>query len=235
MSDSKYTLSERIKYSFDNFMSKGGLSVFLALMMLFAGAFVLMGIVRFVFNLAMPDENLAGLGDQLWQVFLQISDAGAVAEDGDNNVLNKIAGIVTIFLGLVLFSSLVAFITSQFEAKLDELRKGRSNVIENGHTLILGFGDRVLEIIRELIIANESERDASIVVLSAMEKDEMDDFFRERIEDTKSTRIICRSGSTSSLHMLRRVGVHAAKSVIILNDATLMPKMPTSHWLMPGC
>jgi hypothetical protein len=217
----KHGFSAKLKYSFDNFMSRGGFSIFLSLMMLFIGAFVVMGTVRYVANLIMPDKDFAEISNQLWRVFLQISDAGSIAEDSDFNVLNKIVGIITIFLGLVLFSSLVAFITSQFEAKLSELRKGKSPVIEKNHTLILGFGDRVLEIIRELIIANESEKSPAIVVLSDKEKDEMDDFFNERIEDRKTTRIVTRSGVTSSLQILRKVSVESAKSIVILNDTTV--------------
>ena len=65
---------------------------------------------------------------------------------------------------------MVAFITSVFEAKLDELRRGRSLVLEKNHTLILGFGDRILEVIRELIEANESEPDAAIVIVEVGRK-----------------------------------------------------------------
>jgi ion channel POLLUX/CASTOR len=209
----------RLKYSFDNFMSRGGFSVFLALMCLFVGAIVIVAIFRFVANLVAPQESTSALADQAWLSFLQIADGGSVAEDTGSNAVNRGVGVVALFLGMVLFSSLVAFITSQFEAMLSDLRKGRSDVVEEGHTLILGFGDRVLEIIRELVIANESERDAAIVVLAEREKDEMDDFFRDRIEELKTTRLVTRSGSTSSVHLLRRVAVGGAKSVVILNDA----------------
>ncbi len=191
--------SARLRYAFDNFMSKGGLSVFMALMLLFLGAIVLMAAFRFVANLIAPQEATSNIFTQWWLAFLQIADGGSISEDSGSNALNRVVGIVSLFLGMVLFSSLVAFITSQFEAKLSELRKGRSQVTESGHSLILGSGDRVLEIVRELIVANESERRPAIVVLSEKEKDEMDDFFRERIEDRKNTRIIVRSGSTSSL------------------------------------
>ncbi|GIS27088.1 MAG: hypothetical protein CM15mP127_14610 [Gammaproteobacteria bacterium] len=68
------------------------------------------------------------------------------------------------------FSSMVAFITSVFEAKLDELRRGcTSIVLEKDHTLFW-FGDRILEVIRELIEANDSEPDAAIVILQMMIK-----------------------------------------------------------------
>lgn len=211
--------SSKIKYSFDNFMSKGGLSVFCALMILFICAFTIMAAIRFTVNLFFPDSSFETTWDQFWRVFMQISDAGAIAEDTDFNVFNKVVGIVTIMIGLVLFSSLVAFITSQFEARLAELKKGKSAIMEKGHTLILGFGDRVLEIIRELIVANESEKSAVVAVLSSKEKDEMDDFFRDRIEKTKTTKIVTRSGSTSSIQNLDKMAVCEAKSIIILNDA----------------
>jgi len=121
----KSSFSVRFKYKFDNFMSRGGFSVFAALLFLFVATFVIMGTIRFIFNIALPESKPIDLLDQLWLVFLQISDAGAVAEDGDLNIFNKFTGIITIFLGLVLFSSLVAFITTQFEAKLEDLRKGK--------------------------------------------------------------------------------------------------------------
>jgi len=214
----KVPFSAVIKYRFDNFMSKGGASIFIALLTLFAVAFVIMAIVRFIGNYFLPDESITTLTDQLWRVFLQISDAGAVAEDGQSSALNKTIGIVTIFLGLILFSSLVAFITSQFEAMLDELKKGKSRVIEKKHTLILGFSDRTLEIVRELIIANESEKDCAVVVLAHEEKDFMDEYFREHVENRKTSRIITRSGLTSSMQTLSKMSISSAKSVVILND-----------------
>lgn len=218
MQRQKHSFREKVQYHIDNFMSKGGFSVFSALMILFIAAFIIMSAIRLLVHAVSPETKLSQLASLLWQVFLQVLDAGSIAEDNDLGFLHKIAGVVTVFLGLILFSSLVAFITSQFEAKIEELKKGRSNVIEHDHTLILGFGERVLEIIRELIIANESEKDKAIVVLAEKDKTEMDDFFRDRIADTKTTRIVTRSGSTSSTQVLRRVSITTAHSVVILNE-----------------
>ena len=122
----------RLKYAFDNFMSRGGFSVFMALMLLFVAAIVLMAILRFTANLIAPQESMAKIFDQWWLSFLQIADGGSIAEDTGSNIPNRIVGIIALFLGMVLFSSLVAFITSQFEAMLTSLRKGKSAVIERG-------------------------------------------------------------------------------------------------------
>ncbi|MBL8021725.1 MAG: hypothetical protein JNM27_18780 [Leptospirales bacterium] len=202
-------------------MSRGGLSIFLALLTLSVVAFLLMSALRIVLNLALPDETIKELGDQFWRPFLQISDAGAVAEDGDSHAGNKVLGILTAFIGLILFSSLVAFITSQFEARIQALKKGKSQVIESNHTLILGYTDRLAEIARELIVANESEKDAAIVILSEKDKEEMDDDLREKLPDRKTTRIVTRSGTISTLLNLRKVGASEARSIIVLNPAGL--------------
>ena len=125
-----------------------------------------MVVVRLIANSFLPDETLNSLAEIPWRVYVAVMEGSAAETDGDSNWLAKLTSILAVMVGLILFSSMVAFITSVFEAKLDELRRGRSLVLESGHTLILGFGDRILEVIRELIEANESEPDASIVILS---------------------------------------------------------------------
>ncbi|TGL60570.1 CASTOR/POLLUX-related putative ion channel [Leptospira sarikeiensis] len=210
---------KRIRYHFDNFMSRGGGSVFAALMTLFLGAFFILSFIRIVGGIIFPDESIKGSGEFLWRVFLQISDAGAVAEDGESNWFNKIIGILSVFSGLVLFSSLVAFITNQFDQKIQELRKGKSEVLESDHTLILGFGIRTIEILKELIEANSSESGKAVVILADLDKEEMDDSLSESLPDTKTTKIITRSGLPSHLHSLKKVNASKAGSIIILNPA----------------
>jgi len=214
------SVADRLRYRFDNFMSRGGLSIFLALLTLFLGAFLVMGVIRVLASLLFADPAAGGLGEELWRTFIQVIDAGSIAEDGESARALKGVGILTVGVGLVLFSSLVAFITAEFDARLSQLRKGRSAVVEEGHTLLLGFGDRVVDIIRELIVANESEKRGAVVVLAEVEKDEMDDFFGDRIPERKTTEIITRSGSPSNLQTLRRMGIERARGVVILNPAS---------------
>lgn len=213
------TFRSRLSYAIDNFMARGGLSVFLAVLTMFAMGFIAMAVLRLVGGFVWPDESAPHFTDGLWRTFIEIADAGNIGDDSDAPYLSKAIGVTTIFVGMVLFSSMVAFITAQFEAKLEDLRRGRSEVIESGHSLILGFGDRVLDIIRELIVANESERDASVVVLADKDKQEMDDYFNERIPDRKTTRIITRNGPPANLGSLEKVGAARARSITILSDA----------------
>ena len=84
---------------------------------------------------------------------------------------------------------------------------------------LLGWNDRVLDIIRELVIANESESDATIVILAEKDKVEMDDIIATGIEELKTTRVITRRGSGATLSNLRRVAAKEAKSAILLSRA----------------
>ena len=215
----KATFGARLSYRFDNFMARGGLAIFLAILSMFAIGFIVAGILRAVAGAVMPDESAPNIAKGLWRTFIEVADAGNIGDDSDAPWAGKLVGIVTIFIGMVLFSSMVAFITSLFQDKLDDLRRGKSNVIEEGHTLILGFGDRLVDIIREVIVANESESDAAVVVLADRDKQEMDEFFNERIEERKTTRLITRSGSTAHVATLQKVAANGARSITVLSDA----------------
>jgi len=215
----RYPFSSRVRYKIDNFMSKGSSSIFLALLSLFLFGFILMVVTRMIAHAILPDETLSGWSEIPWRVYVAVMEGSAAETDGDSNWLAKMASIFGVMVGLILFSSMVAFITSVFESKLEELKRGRSIVLEKNHTLILGFGDRILEIIRELIEANESEEDASIVILAENDKEEMDNIIRDNIPRTLSTRIITRSGVATNINNLKKVMAKNAKSIIIMNNA----------------
>jgi hypothetical protein len=55
------------------------------------------------------------------------------------------------------------------------LKKGKSRVIEEGHHLILGWNDKLLPLIHELAVANESEGGGVIVILAEKDKEEMEE------------------------------------------------------------
>ena len=157
-SEKQFSFQEKFKYKLDNLMSRGGLYVFLALLLMFTIAFIVMGGLRVIIYLFFHDPNIEDPLQLIWHAFSQITDSGALAElDTDSNIAGKLVGIATISIGIVLFSSMVAFITQEFDKRLAMLRKGKSKVIEEDHILIVGFSERVIDIIREIVIANESD------------------------------------------------------------------------------
>ena len=211
----------RWRYRFDTFMAKGGGSIFKVLTAVFVGTFLLIGVLRGVLlwlapDLALQHENI-GFWGNLYITFLEITDPGNMAQDIYSGPGYKLFAVLAGIAGIVMLSALIAFITTALDQKIYELKRGRSKVIEEDHTLILGWNEqRIVEILRELVIANESEKDACVVILADKDKEEMDDVLRLRLKELKTTRVVTRSGDVSTLTNLDMVSLESARSVIIL-------------------
>ena len=118
--------------------------------------------------------------------------------------------------GIFIVSALVGLLTSGLNQRLEQLRKGRSRVIETGHTVILGWSDQVFTVVSELVEANRSRRGATVVILAEQDKVAMEDRLRHRLETTRNTRVVCRTGSPLDLTDLEMVNLNGARSIIVL-------------------
>lgn len=157
-------------------------------------------------------------GQNIWQVFWNILSQALTPNPVDaGNPLQYLLVMLAVTLGsLFIVSILIGTLTSGIEGKVEDLRKGRSRVLENGHTLILGWSPQVFTILSELMIANENQKNACIVVFADKDKVEMEDELRDRIEKIGRTRIICRSGSPIDMTDIEIASPHEAKSIIVL-------------------
>ncbi|MFT5354619.1 MAG: hypothetical protein ACI9KE_001826 [Polyangiales bacterium] len=220
----KATLTEKLRYRFDSFMAKGGRSSFVALTAVFLISLVLITVTRAAFIEAVGDvdvERGRGFWRQAWITFLEITDPGSMTQDVDSSPLVKIFAVLAGLVGIVLLSALIALVTNALDQRLQNMRKGHSKVIEDGHSLILGWNDRIADILRELTLANESEAKATVVILADRDKEEMDDFISLNLPETLTTKIVTRSGSPSASVNLSVVSAETARSVIILARAAV--------------
>jgi voltage-gated potassium channel Kch len=207
---------ERLRYSFDNYMAKGtaaligGLGV-LSLVVILAAAAILVatGIT--------PEggERLSFL-EAAWESLMRTLDAGTMG--GDTGWGFRIIMFAVTLGGVFVISTLIGVLTSGVESKMEELRKGRSRVIESNHTVILGWSAQVFPIISELVVANENQSKPCVVVLGNKDKVEMEDEIRDSVVDKKNTRIVCRTGDPMDPYDLGIVNINAAKSIIILGQ-----------------
>ena len=211
------TFKQRFQYWFDNYMSRGTGALITALFVLSAVIiFVIAALVKITGN-APNDESLFQLA---WMGLLRTLDSGTMGGDTGSFFFLLMMLVVT-FGGIFVVSALIGIINNGLEDKLDELRKGRSAVLENDHTLILGWTPQIFTIISELVLANESRKSgAVIVILADHDKVEMEDAVNERVPDTKNTRVICRSGSPIDLTDLEIASPHTARSIIVLAEGS---------------
>jgi len=210
---------ERFRYWFDNWMSKGTVAL-MALLGLATVAFVVVlgTIAWIVLTVIGDDDNLGdtqlGPVDLIWRSLMRTLDPGTMG--GDQEWPFRIMMLIVTIGGLVIVASLIGIVSGAFDSKVEELRKGRSRVLEQDHTLILGWSTKVFPIISEVATANLSRGKSAIVVLADRDKVEMEDDIKAQVGDTGKTRIIVRSGDPMNLAELEIANPHTARSIIVL-------------------
>ena len=214
MSHSNISFSQKLRYKFDNLMSKGTIALIATLGILSVALVVTAGIILTISGFSQEDAESLGFIEAAWESLMRTLDPGTMG--GDTGWGFRIVMLCVTLGGIFIVSTFIGVLANGISNKLDELRKGHSFVIEKGHTLILGWSEKIFPIISELIIANSNQRNPVIVILAQKDKVEMEEEISNRISGIKNTRIICRNGSSVDLHDLEIVNPHEAKSIIIL-------------------
>ncbi len=196
-------------------MSAGPIAIIAWLGILSLLLILFAAIILNIFKIAQDGGEPLAFVEAFWESLMRALDTGTVA--GDIGWGFRIVGLVITLGGIFIVSMLIGIISNAIQNKIEDLRKGRSLVLENGHTLILGWSSKIFSIISELIVANENQKNAKIVILADLDKIEMEDEIKTVIPDTKNTKIICRSGSPIDINDLKIVNPGNAKSIIIVS------------------
>jgi voltage-gated potassium channel Kch len=212
----KITLADRLRYRFDNTISRGTVALIGWLFVLLAALVFASSLVVYATGVA-PEAGGRRLGflETLWLSLMRTIDPGGVG--GDQGSWPFLLSMLAVTAGgILVFSTLIGVIFTGIESKLDELRKGRSFVVEKEHTVVYGWSSEVFSVISERVVANESRPSACVAVLAHKDKVEMEDEIRDRVGKTKNTRVICRTGDPIDIDDLELVNPHEARSIIVL-------------------
>jgi ion channel POLLUX/CASTOR len=205
----------KFKYWFDGFVSKGPIVMIYGLGILSFILIIIFGVALLLLGLHPDTDSDFTIFESLWVNLTHILDPGVLGNHEENWPF-RLFMMVTTFLGLVIISTLIGLVSSGILAKLEELRKGRSFVIEEGHVLILGWSSKIFTIIPELVTANENQSGGTIVILANKDKVEMEDEIRDKIGKTKNTKVICRTGDPIDVHDLYIANPFDTKAIVIL-------------------
>jgi len=217
----KPTLKEKIRYYFENTMSSGpgGIIKWLAIVSLIM--VLLCGLLLFLFGVQTPDSaheprTISGFVESSWQSLMATLDSGTMGGDPEDNWAFRIVRFLATLTGIFLISILIGTISSGIDGQIDEMKKGKSKVLESNHTLILGWSEKVFSIIQELVVANSNQKNPRIVILADRDKVEMEDEIREKIQDFGNTVVIVRSGNPLESSAIAVVNPNEARSIIVL-------------------
>lgn len=211
------SLGAKLAYQFDKSMAAGPIALIgylglLSLAIIAIAAAVIVGL-----RIAPEGGESPGFVEAMWESLMRTLDSGTMG--GDAGWGFRIVMLLVTIGGIFIVSTLIGILSSGIEGKLDELRKGRSQVLESDHTVILNWSASIFDIISELAIANASRRRPRIVIMARMDKVAMEDEIAAKVENLGRTRVICRSGDPTDLYDLSLVSPQASRSIIVLSPA----------------
>lgn len=210
------TLVEQLRYRFDNFMARGTVALVSGLALVSLIFIVLMAVLVNLSGVAPEGGDRLNLPEALWGVLMRTLDSGTVG--GDTGWVFRLTMLFVTFGGIFVVSTLIGLLSSGIDAKLEDLRKGRSRVIETNHIVILGWSLQIFTLISELALANANQPDTCIVILSEEDKVQMETALHDTLGKLPRIRLVCRTGSPSSMADLGIVNIQTARSIIILSS-----------------
>ncbi|GMP55038.1 hypothetical protein CsSME_00019991 [Camellia sinensis var. sinensis] len=203
------SLNKQLAYRVDVFLSVHPYAKPLALLIATLLLICLGGLALF----GVTDDSLA---DSLWLSWTYVADSGN--HTNSEGVGPRLVSVSISFGGMLIFAMMLGLVSDAISEKLDSLRKGRSEVVEQNHTLILGWSDKLGSLLNQLAIANESLGGGIVVVMAERDKEEMETDIAKMEFDFRGTSVISRSGSPLILADLKKVSVSKARAIIVLAE-----------------
>ncbi len=208
-------MRQRFRYKFDNLMARGAGAQILLLAAATAALITITAMALAAYG-GIPDEADVeeSFGKLMWVALMHALDAGTVAGEAGAWAFLFIMLVAT-FGGIFIFSALIGVLNNGFTNIIESLRRGRSPVIERGHTVILGWSAKIHTLLAELAVAGANERDRCVVVLADRDKVEMDEELRSS-GNRGRLRVVTRRGSPMDLADLGLACLARCKAVVVL-------------------
>lgn len=129
------SLNKQIAYRVDVFLSvypyaKPLVLLIATLLLIFLGGLALFGVTT---------EDLAHC---LWLSWTYVADSGNHASSA--GIGPRLVAVSISFGGMLIFAMMLGLVSDAISEKFDSLRKGKSEVVEQNHTLILGWSDKLV-------------------------------------------------------------------------------------------
>jgi ion channel POLLUX/CASTOR len=220
----KISFITKLKYNFDNSLSRAGAFVGYVFVAIIVLAFVMTAVQGAVAAVAALNTPLdpASYFFSFWAAFTKILGIGSTDAWG-----TQLVNFIYWAIGIAISGAVIGFISAAITRAVARLKEGKSAVIETGHTLILGWSNRVFPILSELAIANENIRKPRVVIFAGTARSVMDAEILARVPNLGKLKVITRTGDITNPEDLKRANVSSAKSIIILDadetgDATVV-------------
>lgn len=204
-------LHHRVRYLFDRTLARstGTLLGWLALSCL---AIVVPVSALLVWTDPDAPRSLSGRLIQVGRTSAETLRLGAATGAPVRMLLSVILGLIA----LLCVSTVIGVVTTGLGDRLTELRRGRSRVLEQGHTVVLGWSDQIFPLVAELIAARPVGVRHVITVLADRDPAVMERELAVVVGSAGGVRLECRSGAPADPDALALVMPGTARTVTVL-------------------
>ncbi|MBL0177165.1 MAG: hypothetical protein IPP94_18280 [Ignavibacteria bacterium] len=214
---------DRLRYRVDRFFQSGfTFQVFISFSIVVAIIFVYSVLAHFLGVLPGRDfdvdaEDLAAGREpfwpsvRFWWVLTHIFDTYWV----ERGSLEQFLSIALTLLNYLVFAGLVGLVGSKLAERLERVRRGTSRIVESGHIVILGWSDKVVPIVRQLI-AGLDLKGTAIAILSERPMEDIESELRREFGKKQRVRWAIRTGSPTDVSDLRLLSLQTARTIIVL-------------------
>ena len=213
--DKKPLWKAKLIYKIDRLFSKGTSAMILFLGIASFSIIIVASVIAVLFRIAPQDLEPLSFFEAFWASLMRTLDPGSMA--GDEGWGFRILMLFVTIGGIFIISALIGVISNGLFSRLENLQRGRSFVVEENHTVILGWNEKVFTIVKELCIANQNQKDACIVIMGEEDKVSMVEAINEKLPNKCTTRIVCRNGSPIDQTSLNLLNLNHAKSIIVIS------------------
>lgn len=157
--------------------------------------------------------------DGFWWSFTRLLDQGTFIDDNLADPQVATVGVVVTIGGILVLSLLIGIFSSKITEQLDALKRGRSPVLEKGHYIVCGEGDRLYEVTRELLKAREERSiNGRIVIFSESSRESVEELLVQRLGRKSARQVFCRSGNTADVDSLQLPCFQRCSGFVIVGD-----------------
>ena len=159
----KPSFRDRLRYRSDQFFQSGfTLQIFISLLIVFAVVVGFYVVAELSGIHPGPDFGVQNADDtgpywpsvRLWWVIMHVMESYWL----ETSTWSQVLSISLTLFNFLVFAAIVGLVGSRIQQRLEQVRRGTSRVVEEGHIVILGWSGKVLPIIRELHAGLESRR-----------------------------------------------------------------------------
>ncbi|MBO4538261.1 MAG: hypothetical protein J5694_05280 [Erysipelotrichaceae bacterium] len=206
----KTSIRKRFRYWLDFRMAKGTASMVRLLLTMVLTSVTFVTVLVLAFKLQKEGKSaIAVLWDNLRSAMsssFPASDSGSVLYIA----LYTLLGLT----GMVFTGMLIGIFSSAMRGKIIALQQENPEIIEEGHTVILGFRPGEYALLKEMI-ANAEDEKRTFVVVENMERQEIEQAISKNVTVPKNVRLISIKADTTNPAALKCCAIPDSSAVVV--------------------